>query len=43
VLGAALTAIFIDGVAPPMATRQMRLRDRYFDPTEKAPPKADDR
>jgi imidazolonepropionase-like amidohydrolase len=36
-------AIFIDGVAQPMKSRQTRLRDRYLDPVEKALPKAYER
>lgn len=36
-------AIFIDGVAQPMTSRQTRLRDRYLDPVEKALPKAYER
>jgi len=36
-------AVFIDGVAQPMISRQTRLRDRYLDPREKALPKAYER
>lgn len=36
-------AIFIDGVAQPMRSRQTRLRDRYLDPVEQALPKAYER
>ena len=36
-------AIFIDGVAQPMTSRQTRLRDRYLDPVEKSLPKAYER
>lgn len=39
-LASAPTAIFIDGVAQPMTSRQTRLRDRYLDPGEKSLPKA---
>jgi imidazolonepropionase-like amidohydrolase len=39
-LASAPTAIFIDGVAQPMTSRQTRLRDRYLDPVEKSLPKA---
>jgi imidazolonepropionase-like amidohydrolase len=39
-LASAPVAVFIDGVAQPMTSRQTRLRDRYLDPTEKALPKA---
>jgi imidazolonepropionase-like amidohydrolase len=39
-LASAPTAIFIDGVAQPMTSRQTRLRDRYLDPVEKNLPKA---
>ncbi|SDC45505.1 Imidazolonepropionase [Sphingomonas sp. YR710] len=39
-LASAPTAIFIDGVAQPMTSRQTRLRDRYLDPGEKNLPKA---
>ncbi|NCP11985.1 MAG: amidohydrolase family protein [Sphingomonadales bacterium] len=36
-------AVYIDGVAQPLATRQDRLRDRYATPSEGALPKAYDR
>ncbi|RVT94134.1 amidohydrolase family protein [Sphingomonas crocodyli] len=39
-IASAPVAIWIDGVAQPMTSRQTRLRDRYLDPTEKALPKA---
>jgi imidazolonepropionase-like amidohydrolase len=42
-LASAPTAVFIDGVAQPMASRQTRLRDRYLDPVEKRLPKAYER
>lgn len=42
-LASAPQAIFIDGVAQPMTSRQTRLRDRYLDPVEKALPKAYER
>lgn len=42
-LASAPEAIFIDGVAQPMTSRQTRLRDRYLDPVEKALPKAYER
>lgn len=42
-LASAPTAIFIDGVAQPMTSRQTRLRDRYLDPVEKSLPKAYER
>lgn len=42
-LASAPTAVFIDGVAQPMTSRQTKLRDRYLDPVEKALPKAYDR
>ena len=41
-LASAPSAIFIDGVAQPMTSRQTRLRDRYLDPVEKTLPKAYD-
>ena len=34
------TAVYIDGVAQPMVSRQTRLRQRYLDPREGALPKA---
>jgi len=42
-LMSAPTAIYIDGVAQPMVSRQTRLRDRYLDPVEKGLPKAYER
>lgn len=42
-LASAPVAIWIDGVAQPMTSRQTRLRDRYLDPVEKALPKAYER
>lgn len=42
-LASAPTAMFIDGVAQPMTSRQTRLRDRYLDPVEKSLPKAYER
>jgi imidazolonepropionase-like amidohydrolase len=42
-LASAPMAIFIDGVAQPMVTRQTKLRDRYLDPVEKSLPKAYER
>lgn len=42
-LASAPTMIFIDGVAQPMTSRQIRLRDRYLDPVEKSLPKAYER
>jgi len=42
-LASAPTAIFVDGVAQPMTSRQTRLRDRYLDPVEKNLPKAYER
>ncbi|ATE64928.1 amidohydrolase family protein [Rhizorhabdus dicambivorans] len=42
-LASAPTAIFIDGIAQPMTSRQTRLRDRYLDPVEKNLPKAYER
>lgn len=42
-LASAPTAIFIDGVAQPMTSRQTKLRDRYLDPGEKNLPKAYER
>ena len=42
-LSSAPVAIYIDGVAQPMTSRQTRLRDRYLDPREKALPKAYER
>jgi len=42
-LASAPTAIWIDGVAQPVTSRQTRLRDRYLSPTEKGLPKAYER
>lgn len=42
-LSSAPTAIYIDGVAQPMTSRQTRLRDRYLNPVEKNLPKAYER
>ncbi len=42
-LGTAATSVYIDGVEQPLANRQTRLRDRYWDPVEGVLPKAYDR
>lgn len=42
-LASAPTAVFIDGIAQPMTSRQTKLRDRYLDPGEKNLPKAYER
>ncbi len=42
-LSSAPVAIYIDGVAQPMTSRQTRLRDRYANPQEGALPKAYER
>ncbi|MDF7776573.1 amidohydrolase family protein [Sphingomonas sp. AOB5] len=39
-LGTAAVTVIIDGVEQPLANRQTRLRERYWDPKEKALPKA---
>ncbi|MFM9851892.1 MAG: amidohydrolase family protein [Sphingomonadaceae bacterium] len=42
-LSTGVTAVWIDGVPQPLATRQTKLRDRYATPQEEALPKAYDR
>ena len=42
-LSSAPVAVWIDGVAQPMTSRQTRLRDRYLNPQEGALPKAYER
>ncbi len=42
-LASAPTAVWIDGIAQPMTSRQTRLRDRYLNPQEGALPKAYER
>ena len=39
-LGTVALAVYIDGVAQPLANRQTRLRDRYMEPQEDGRPKA---
>jgi imidazolonepropionase-like amidohydrolase len=39
-IGTSATSVFIDGVEQPMASRQTRLRERYWNPAEGALPKA---
>ena len=38
-----VTRVWIDGVEQPLATRQDKLKQRYFDPKEGALPKAYER
>ena len=42
-IGSAAVRVYIDGVEQPLATRQDKLRRRYFDPKEGALPKAYER
>lgn len=42
-IGTSAVSVFIDGVEQPLANRQTRLRDRYWDPKEGALPKAYER
>ncbi|HMI18051.1 MAG TPA: amidohydrolase family protein, partial [Sphingomonas sp.] len=42
-LSSAPVAVWIDGVAQPMTSRQTRLRDRYLNPQEGVLPKAYER
>ena len=39
-IGSMAVSVFIDGVEQPLANRQTRLRERYWDPKEGALPKA---
>jgi imidazolonepropionase-like amidohydrolase len=42
-IGTSATSVFIDGVEQPLASRQTRLRERYWEPKEGGLPKAYDR